>query len=121
MDTRTVFSALGAGSTTFLAVAVLVVELLDFEFSAVIGLPIGLIIGGSVVALLLSRYGTLSRASRVVVDAAAGFGYGILLVLGATYVNLATLAFEGTVATAVVVGVLAGAASWLTDRSTSTE
>jgi hypothetical protein len=33
----------GAGITSFLLVAVSVIELLDFEFSAIVGLPVGLL------------------------------------------------------------------------------
>ncbi|RAW46975.1 hypothetical protein DQW50_00890 [Halorubrum sp. 48-1-W] len=41
MDARKLLTEVGAGIAFFLLVAVLVIELLDFEFSAIIGLPIG--------------------------------------------------------------------------------
>jgi hypothetical protein len=41
MDARKLLTVIGAGVTSFLLVAVLVIELLDFEFSAIIGFPAG--------------------------------------------------------------------------------
>jgi hypothetical protein len=117
MDHRTVLAALGTGITTFLVVAVAVIALLDVEFSAIVGLPTGLLAGAAAFALIQYRYDSLGRVARVMVDAVAGFGFGIVLLLGVNYVNLADLAFEATVGGAAVVGVLAGARSWLAGQN----
>ena len=116
MDLRTVLAALGVGIAAFLVVAVAVIELLDIEFSAIVGLPVGVLAGIGAFALLLFGYGDLGRIPRAAVDAIAGFGVGIVLLLGANYVNLADLAVEATVGGAVVIGVLAGAGSWVAGR-----
>lgn len=44
MNARVVLSAIGAGVTTFF-VAVSVIEVLDTAFSAIVGLPAGLLAG----------------------------------------------------------------------------
>lgn len=111
-----VLAALGAGITTFLLVAVIIIAVLNVEFSAIVGGPVGLLVDGVVFVLLLSRYGSLSRIQRVVVDSFDGFGVGIVLLLGANYVNLANVSVEVTVGIAVVIGVLAGIGSWLANR-----
>jgi len=49
MTFRSALAALGAGITTFLVVAVLVIELLDVEFSAIVGLPVGAVAGWIVI------------------------------------------------------------------------
>lgn len=43
LNLQTVSVAIGAGLTAFLLVAVLVLELVPFEFSALDGLPVGLV------------------------------------------------------------------------------
>lgn len=115
MDRRTVLASLGAGIATLLVVAVLVIELLDAEFSAIVGLPVGLAAGAVTVAFLSVVYESLDRVRRAAVDAVAGFGFGVVLLRGADYVHLATVTVETTVGAAVAVGVLAGIASWLVD------
>lgn len=117
MALRTIIAALGAEIAVFLVATVLVIELLDFEFSAIVGLPVGVLGGGATLAFLLSRYSALGHVQRSVVDAVAGFGVGIVLMLGVSYVNLANLSFDGTVATAIAIGVLAGFGSWVTKKS----
>lgn len=116
MDLRTALAALGAGIATLLVVAVVVIELLDVEFSAIVGLPVGLLAGLAAFALLTSEYADLGQAPRVAVDAVAGFGFGVVLLLGASYVNLADYAVETTAGAAVAVGALVGIGSWLADR-----
>lgn len=112
MDARTVVSGLGAGAATFLIVAVLVIELLNVEFSAIVGLPVGLLVGAAVFVVLVSRYESLSRLQRVGVDSVAGFGGGVLIVLAASYVNVIDPTLEFTIAIAVVLGFLTGVISW---------
>ncbi len=120
MNSRTILSALGAGITTFLVVAVAVIELLPFEFSALVGLPVGLLAGGAVFAAVAVRYDEASAALRYAADAAAGFGLAVVVLQAMSYVNLAglrsTLSVDVTVAVAVVAGVLATVVSWLADR-----
>ncbi|MCD2199553.1 hypothetical protein LPA44_06545 [Halobacterium sp. KA-4] len=120
MHSRTVLSALGAGITTFLVVAIAVIELLPFEFSALVGLPAGLLAGGAVFAAIAVRYDQAGEVLRYAVDAAAGFGLAIVTLQAVSYVNLAglrsVLSVDVTVAVAAVVGVLAAVASWLMDR-----
>jgi hypothetical protein len=118
MGIRRILTAAGAGVTTFLLVAVLVIEALDFEFSAIIGLPVGLLAGFTVFAGLWLRLAELTPGVRRFASAYATFGLTILLLLGLSYVNIgrallsvdvmATIGF----AAAVVVFLLL----WLTDR-----
>lgn len=56
MDGRTILSAVGAGLTTFLLVSVAVIEVLDFEFSPLVGLPIGLMVGVGVTVGVFVTY-----------------------------------------------------------------
>lgn len=116
MNPRRALSALGAGVTTFLVVAVAVIELLAVEFSALVGLPVGLVAGIAVAA----RYDRLDAAPRYVVDAVAAFGLAVVAVQAVSYVDLAglrsMLSTGVTVAVAVVAAVVAAVASWFTDR-----
>ncbi|MCD2203485.1 hypothetical protein [Halobacterium sp. KA-6] len=120
MHSRTVLSALGAGITTFLVVAVAVIELLPFEFSALVGLPVGLLVGGAVFAAVAARYDEAAPVLRYAVDAAAGFGLAVVVLQAVSYVNLAglrsALSVDVTVAVAAFAGVIATVASWLMDR-----
>jgi hypothetical protein len=108
MNARTLLTAVGAGTTTFLLVAVLVIELLDVAFSAMVGLPVGLLAGLAVsVALWLSADG-LSPGARRAATAYATFGLAVLALLALRYVNVGrrALSFEvivGTGLAAVVV------------------
>ncbi|WP_336037179.1 hypothetical protein [Halobacterium yunchengense] len=119
MNGRRAVAALGAGLAVFLVVAVAVVEALAFEFSALVGLPVGLVAGAVVAGYVALRYSSFGRRPRAVADALAGFGLAVLAAQALSYVNLAglrsALSTDLAVALAVAVGVLAGAASWRRD------
>jgi len=113
MDSRRLLTALGAGVTTVLLVAVLVIELLDFEFSAIVGLPVALIAGVAAAVVLsvtpLDRRPTLRR----LLAAYAVFGPTVFVLLGLRYVNIGRtilsvelIALVALVASAAVYAVL---------------
>lgn len=88
MDGRTVLSAAGAGVTTFLLVTVAVIELLAFEFSALIGLPVGFVAGVLVLVGLLTGFDGLRPGVRRAVSAYAVFGLTVLVLFTLRYVNI---------------------------------
>ncbi|MFW5974083.1 MAG: hypothetical protein ACOCPZ_01720, partial [Natrialbaceae archaeon] len=76
------------GVTTFLLVAVLVIELLDFEFSAIIGLPVGLLAGlGAAVAVSTAPLGDRPGLNSLIYGYAA-FGPAVFALFGLQYVNI---------------------------------
>jgi hypothetical protein len=109
MDVRKLFTTIGAGITSFLFVAVSVIELLGFEFSAIIGLPVGLLAGIVVSVGLWNRIDELSLGVRRAVTSYAAFGLAVLVFLALRYVNIgqSVLTFEvivpGSLAAVVVV------------------
>lgn len=118
MDTRAAGAAVGLGITVFLVVAVAIIELLNVEFSALVGLPIGLLAGAAVAIVVAVQYDSLAGPARYAVDAGAGFGFAVVVVLAVRYVNLAGLRSElstgVTVGIAVLAAALAALASWRT-------
>lgn len=117
MNPRRVLTAVGAGLTTFLLVAVLVIELLAFEFSAIIGLPVGLLAGVAAFAVLWSQLDDLSLGIRRAASAYAAFGLTILLQFALSYVNIGRDIFSLEVMTGVAVGgaILVYCGLWLVD------
>ncbi len=115
MQPRAAIAGLGAGITTFLVVAVIVIELLDFEFSGIPGLPVGLLAGIAVLALVIARYEAVSAIQRAAIDRVSGFGIGAILILALEYVHLLELATDTTVGVGFLIGGLAGIASWVMD------
>ncbi|QSG16128.1 hypothetical protein [Halapricum desulfuricans] len=117
MTGRTVAIALGTGFTTALLVAVSVIEALPYEFSAIIGLPVGLVAGVAVAVLVGWRYERTRPAARGVAGGAAGFGYAVVLLLAVRYADFlgleSAITFERLVVVSAVVGVAALVASWL--------
>lgn len=117
MTGRTVAIALGTGFTTALLVAVSVIEALPYEFSAIIGLPVGLVAGVAVAVLVGWRYERTRPAVSGVADGAAGFGYAVVLLLTVRYADFlgleSAITFERLVVVSAVVGVAALVASWL--------
>jgi hypothetical protein len=109
MNARNLLTAIGAGITTFLLVAVSVIELLDMEFSAIIGLPVGLLVGVVVFVGLWIRGDELSLGVRRAATAYAVFGIGLLVLLSLRYVNIGrgVLTFDvvvgGSLASVVIV------------------
>jgi len=116
VNIRASITAVGAAITVFLVVAVSIIELLDTEFSAIVGLPAGLVAGILVFVLVLFRHDDADEPVRWALAATAGFGYGILLALGVAYVNLADIGFEGTVGIGVATAVVAFLGAAFLDR-----
>lgn len=109
-------TATGAGVTVFGLVAVAVIEALNVAFSAIVGLPVGVVAGTMTAAVLFVRVDDLDRGSRAVADGVAGVGHAAAGIVAARYVDLAgarTLSVRTGLAVAVAVGVVAGVASWL--------
>ena len=88
MNGRTLPTAIGAGITTFLLVAVALVGLLDFEFSAVVALPIGLLAGLAVLAGTATSIDRAGAGVRRFASAYAAFGLVISGLLVLRYVNV---------------------------------
>mgnify|MGYP006282004917 CR=1 FL=1 len=107
MNLRKPITAVGASITAFLVVAVSVIELLNIEFSALVGLPVGLVAGIVAFVLVLLRHDDAEEPVRWALAGFAGFGYGIMLALGVMYVNLADFPFEVTVGIGVAAAVIA--------------
>jgi hypothetical protein len=105
----TVTVAFGAGLATFLLVTVLVIELLAFEFSAIVALPIGLLAGVAGLLLVVLTFSDAGRIGRGLSVAAAGFGYAVLSLLAVSYVNLGGL--RSDLSTTLVVTVAASVAA----------
>jgi hypothetical protein len=116
MQRRRVLVGLGAGLSTFFVVAVLVIEALDFEFSAIIGLPVGGLVGILGFVLVQRGYDSLSPPVRATLDGVAGAGLGILGLLWLRYLHLASFDLTALLGGALAFGVLIGAASWLDHR-----
>jgi hypothetical protein len=116
VNLRKPITAVGTGITAFLLVAVSVIELLDLEFSALVGLPVGLVAGIVSFVLVLLRHDDAEEPVRWALAGFAGFGYGILLALGVMYVNLADFPFEVTVGIGVAAAVIAFLGAALLNR-----
>ncbi len=120
MNPRKLFTAIGAGFTTFLLVAVLVIELSNVEFSAIVGLPVGLLAGIAVGIGIHTALDDLSLGARRAVTAYAGFGLAVLVVLAASYVNiLSGLSVELVAGAGLGTAVIVYLALWLIDRNGS--
>ena len=120
MNLRTPLTAIGVGITTFLVVTVLGIELLNFEFSAIVALPFGVVSGllGAVIALVAVE--RLTRPVQWALQAVAAFGYTIMLLLAVRYVNLAGLrqviSFDWLVVLAVLAALAVLLGSWFRGR-----
>lgn len=88
MDPREVLTSIGSGVTTFFVVTVLVIELLDFEFSAIIGIPIGIFAGIAVLYILLLTIGDVPESARIILAGYAAFGLLLFFLLAVQYVNI---------------------------------
>ena len=116
MNLRKPITAVGTGITAFLVVAVSTINLLDFEFSAIVGLPVGLIAGIVVFVLVLLRHDDADEPVRWALAGFAGFGYGTLLALGTAYLNIVDVGFEGTIGVGVAAAVIVFLGTGLLDR-----
>ena len=123
MRIRQSITAIGAGISTFLLVAVLVIELLDFEFSAIVGLPVGFIAGLAVLILLAIQFDDIGQIAQHAASAYAAFGIAILVLFGARYVNLGpsrdVLSVDVMLGVSTAVGLFVFVALWLQYRTTS--
>jgi hypothetical protein len=88
MDIRHALTALGAGLTTGLVVAVAVIEMLNFELSALVGLPVGVLAGLVVLATVGVAFDALDRMERRALSAYAAFGLTVITIAALSYVNL---------------------------------
>lgn len=107
----TVPTAIGGGVTTFLVVAVAVIELVEVAFSAIVGLPLGLAAGLAAAIGIRYRVGAVRPATRRVVRAYATLGPVLVALLGLRYVGLG----RDLLSVGVMVGIalLAGVAVFL--------
>jgi hypothetical protein len=113
MHLRAAIAAAGVAVTAFLLVTVAVIELLAFELSALVALPVGLLAGVVVFVAVFAEFRFAGTLSRRVTVAVAGFGYTVLALLLVRYVNLAGLRGAVGVDLLVAGGVLAGVAVYL--------
>jgi hypothetical protein len=88
MDIRHALTALGAGLTTGLLVAVLVIEMLAVEFSALVGLPVGILGGLVVLATVAITFDGLDAMERRALTAYAAFGVTAVGLAALAYVNV---------------------------------
>lgn len=123
MSEHRVLTAVGAGLTAFLLVTVALVELLAVEFSAMLALPVGIIAGLVVLLVATSGLQHAGPTSRRLAQAAAGFGYTVLLLLAVRYVNIGGI--RGRLSVTDVIGAAIGIAvavfllSWFRTRPTA--
>lgn len=118
---RRFLTAVGAGLTTFLLVAVLVIKLLAFEFSAIIGLPVGLLAGFAVFVGLWTNLDRLRLGVRRAVSAYAMFGLTLFVLTGFQYVNIGreVLSVEVTAGIGLVAAVVVYILFWVADSEQS--
>jgi hypothetical protein len=121
MRARRLFTAVGAGITSGLLVAVLIIELLAFELSAIVGLPVGLLLGAVVCVGLWNRGDRLSQGVRRAVTAYATFGIALLAFLALRYVQIGqrVLTLEVVVGGSLAAVVVVYAALLFCDRKGS--
>lgn len=121
MNLRRVLTAVGAGVSTFLLVAVALTATLPFEFSAIVGLPVGLLAGVGVLALLLVTLEDLTEPVQRLITAYAVFGIAVVAALAARYANLGpsrdVLSTDAIAVGGVVLAVIAYAVLWWQDRT----
>lgn len=118
MTRRSTLAAIGVGIAMFLSVTVLVIEALSIAFSAIVALPVGLLVGVAIGMSCWRRYDRLSRPTRSVLDGVAGFGFAVVAVLAIRYVDLlglrSALSFDRLLVVAIVTALLVAVSSWLT-------
>jgi hypothetical protein len=119
VNVRLFATAVGAGLTTALVVGGLMTALLTFEFSAIIGVPVGLASGALAFVAAAAVDRTETPRGRLL-GAYASVGYVVLLYAALSYVNLAgirgTFSMPQVLVLGVAVGVLVFAGLWVADR-----
>jgi len=115
MNARPV-AALGVALTTFLAVAALLTEVLAarIAFSAIVGLPVGLIAGVAAVIATWARLWLSPRARPLLLGTAA-FGYALLGAAAVSYAVPPARDFVG-VGTALSFGAVCAVVAFLLAR-----
>ena len=88
MNVRHGLTALGSGLTTGLIFAVLVIEILDFEFSALVGLPMGILAGLVVLATVGVAFDGFDTMEQRALSAYAAFGLTVVTLAALSYANL---------------------------------
>jgi hypothetical protein len=118
MDARTMLTAAGSGLTTGVVVTVLVSEVLDVEFSALVGVPVGVVAGVVVLIAVAASADGLDPSVRRALSAYAAFGLSLLGLATLSYVNLARglLSTVETVGVAIGVAVLVYLGHWYRER-----
>jgi len=121
---RRALLAVGAGLTTLLVVGGLLTALLPFEFSALVGLPVGLLAGLLAAVLTLGAPIRPGTPGGRAVRAYAAFGYVVVGLAALSYVNVAGFRGTLTVTQWAAVGVLAAVTVylglWLRTRGVAT-
>ncbi|WP_434521975.1 hypothetical protein [Halorubrum sp. AS12] len=102
-------AAVGIGVTAFLLASAAVTELLavSIEFSALVGLPVGVLVGAAAAAATWLRLWN-SRRARPALLGAAAVGYAVVAVAAASYAVSSVRGFvtvERALAVALLVGV----------------
>jgi hypothetical protein len=105
MHLRAALAAAGAAVAVSLLVTVSLVELLPFEFSALVGVPVGLLAGIVTFVAVFAEYRFAGALPRRAAVAAAGFGYAVLSLLFVGYADLGGLRGSITPVLLLVVGV----------------
>jgi len=123
MEPRTLGVALGAALATALVVGVGVTAALasTIEFSALVGLPAGLLAGAAALATVGRDYPDAGAGPKRLAEGAAGFGYAVLALAAARYVALAdpqsALGVGRIAAVGVVAGVAVALGAWFLSRT----
>ena len=119
MNWRLVATA-GVGVSAFLVAGAAVTGLLaaTIEFSALIGLPVGVLAGLIVLATVAVAFDGLDEMERRAMSAYAAFGLTVIGFAALSYVNLARGFFSGTVAAGagLIAAVLTYLGLWSRER-----
>lgn len=117
MRLRPLLVAAGTGLTAGPVVAVFVIEGLSVEFSAIVGLPAGIVAALVVAAVVVGRYESAERSQRAVTDGVAAFGYTLLAGAAAQYIDLiglrGVLTLQSLAGAAAVAAVGVSVVSWI--------
>ncbi|RAW43930.1 hypothetical protein DQW50_17010 [Halorubrum sp. 48-1-W] len=121
MNARKLLTTIGAGVTSFLLVSVSIIELLNIEFSAIVGLPVGLLVGVAVSVGLWIRGDELSLGIRRALTAYAAFGIALLVFLALRYVHIgrSVLTLEAIVGGSLAAVVIVYGTLFFHDRNRS--